>query len=116
MRSSVLICLARSLLTVLHIPHTSLFPYTTLFRSDHYPFYKAGLPAVRFTEPLEDYNHQHQTPRTENGVEYGDFEKYLNFAFMRSEEHTSELQSPVHLVCRLLLENNNMIPMLFSHS
>lgn len=49
---------------------------------DHYPFYKAGLPAVRFTEPLEDYNHQHQTPRTENGIEYGDFEKYLNFRFM----------------------------------
>jgi hypothetical protein len=49
---------------------------------DHYPFYKAGLPAVRFTEPLEDYNHQHQTPRTENGVRYGDFEKYLNFTFM----------------------------------
>jgi hypothetical protein len=49
---------------------------------DHYPFYKAGLPGVRFTEPLEDYNHQHQTPRTENGVEYGDFEKYLNFTFM----------------------------------
>src|SRR6266404_3081468 len=40
---------------------------------DHYPFYKAGLPAVRFTEPLEDYTHQHQTPRTENAVEYGDF-------------------------------------------
>jgi hypothetical protein len=49
---------------------------------DHYPFYKAGLPAVRFTEPLEDYNHQHQTPRTENGVEYGDFAKYLNAAFL----------------------------------
>jgi len=49
---------------------------------DHYVFYKAGLPAVRFTEPLEDYNHQHQTPRTENGVEYGDFEKYLDFKFM----------------------------------
>jgi len=49
---------------------------------DHYPFYKVGLPAVRFTEPLEDYNHQHQTPRTENGVEYGDFEKYLNFTFL----------------------------------
>jgi hypothetical protein len=49
---------------------------------DHYPFYKAGLPAVRFTEPLEDYNHQHQTPRNENGIEYGDFEKYLNFTFM----------------------------------
>jgi hypothetical protein len=49
---------------------------------DHFPFYKAGLPAVRFTEPLEDYNHQHQTPRTENGIEYGDFEKYLNFTFI----------------------------------
>jgi len=49
---------------------------------DHYPFYKAGLPAVRFTEPLEDYTHQHQTPRTENGVEYGDFAKYLNPGFL----------------------------------
>src|SRR2546427_7823000 len=49
---------------------------------DHYPFYKAGLPAVRFTEPLENYDHQHQTPRSENGVEYGDVEKYLNFTFM----------------------------------
>jgi peptidase M28-like protein len=49
---------------------------------DHYPFYKAGLPAVRFTEPLENYNHQHQTPRTENGIEYGDLEKYLNFTFL----------------------------------
>src|SRR5258708_4257961 len=49
---------------------------------DHYPFYNAGLPALRFTEPLENYDHQHQTPRTENGVEYGDFVKYLNFAFM----------------------------------
>jgi hypothetical protein len=49
---------------------------------DHYPFYKAGLPAVRFTEPVEDYNHQHQTPRTEKSLEYGDFMKYLNFPFM----------------------------------
>lgn len=49
---------------------------------DHYPFYKAGLPAVRFTEPLEDYAHQHQTPRTENGIEYGDFAKYLNASFL----------------------------------
>jgi hypothetical protein len=49
---------------------------------DHYIFYKAGLPAVRFTEPLEDYRHQHQTPRTENGTEYGDQMKYLDFTFM----------------------------------
>jgi hypothetical protein len=49
---------------------------------DHYPFYKVGLPAVRFTEPLEDYTHQHQTPRTENGIEYGDFARYLNATFL----------------------------------
>jgi len=49
---------------------------------DHYPFYKAGLPAVRFTEPIENYDHQHQTLRTENGVAYGDYEKYLNFTFL----------------------------------
>jgi hypothetical protein len=49
---------------------------------DHYPFYKAGMPAVRFTEPWEDYNHEHQTPRTENGVEYGDYAKFLNAAFL----------------------------------
>jgi hypothetical protein len=49
---------------------------------DHYYFYKAGLPAVRFTEPLENYTHQHQTPRVEDGVEYGDLEKYLSFAFL----------------------------------
>jgi hypothetical protein len=49
---------------------------------DHYVFYKEGLPAVRFTEPLEDYRHQHQTPRMENGTEFGDQMKYLNFAFM----------------------------------
>jgi len=49
---------------------------------DHYYFYKAGLPAVRFPEPLEDYTHQHQTPRTENGIVYGDLEKYLDFKFM----------------------------------
>lgn len=49
---------------------------------DHRPFYMAGLPAVRFTEPLEDYRHQHQTVRVENGVEYGDRLKYLDYTFM----------------------------------
>jgi hypothetical protein len=49
---------------------------------DHLPFYQTGLPAVRFTEPLEDYHHEHQTPRTEDGIEYGDEPKYLNYQFM----------------------------------
>jgi hypothetical protein len=49
---------------------------------DHRPFVEAGLPAVRFTEPLENYDHEHQTPRVENGREYGDLEKFLNFVFL----------------------------------
>jgi hypothetical protein len=52
---------------------------------DHSPFVDAGLPAVRFTEPLEDYRHQHQTPRVENGVEYGDLPKYLDFDFIAAD-------------------------------
>jgi len=51
---------------------------------DHMPFVEAGLPAVRFTEPLEDYHHEHQTPRVENGVQYGDLPQYLNFDFIAS--------------------------------
>jgi peptidase M28-like protein len=49
---------------------------------DHYPFVMAGLPAVRFTEPLEDYHHEHQNVREENGVQYGDLIKFLDFDFM----------------------------------
>jgi hypothetical protein len=48
---------------------------------DHYPFVMAGLPAVRFTEPLEDYHHEHQNVRVEDGVQYGDLPRYLNFDF-----------------------------------
>jgi hypothetical protein len=49
---------------------------------DHLPFLEAGLPAVRFTEPREDYRHQHQTPRVDNGVEYGDLTKFMDFEFL----------------------------------
>jgi hypothetical protein len=49
---------------------------------DHRPFVEAGLPAVRFTEPFENYDHEHQTPRVENGREYGDLVKFLNFDFL----------------------------------
>lgn len=49
---------------------------------DHRPFVEAGLPAVRFTEPLENYDHEHQTPRTENSREFGDVVKFLNFEFL----------------------------------
>lgn len=49
---------------------------------DHEPFIEAGFPAVRFTEPLEDYHHEHQTPRVEDGIQYGDLPQYLNFEFL----------------------------------
>ena len=49
---------------------------------DHIPFLERGYPAVRFTEPHEDYNHQHQNIRNENGVFYGDILEYVDFDYM----------------------------------
>ena len=49
---------------------------------DHSAFNREGYPAVRFTEFREDYNHQHQNVRTENGVEYGDLTKFVNFDYI----------------------------------
>ncbi len=49
---------------------------------DHLSFNRQGFAAVRFTEFREDYNHQHQNVRTENGIEYGDLPKYVNFDFV----------------------------------
>src|SRR2546422_6085895 len=72
-------------------PRSTLFPYTTLFRS-HVHHRIAGEHAVfeRFLDPL--LHRADVLPRDHIGpVE-------------RSEEHTSELQSRLHLVCRLLLE------------
>src|ERR1039457_2149903 len=62
-------------------PRSTLFPYTTLFRSDWAGFLRARV-----------YDLATQTPK--DGI-------------TRSEEHTSELQSPCNLVCRLLLEKKN---------
>src|SRR2546429_9874061 len=70
-------------------PRSTLFPYTTLFRSRHATVQAAApgrlwcLTAMRFAE----------LSNRQPGV-----------ALARSEEHTSELQSRLHLVCRLLLE------------
>jgi hypothetical protein len=49
---------------------------------DHLSFNEQGFAAVRFTEYREDYNHQHQTPRIEKGVEYGDQPKFVDFAYV----------------------------------
>src|SRR5438876_5540701 len=70
-------------------PRSTLFPYTTLFRSlNRVPQIEAHLGQY-FRQVFficDEYQHKNT------------WRKY------RSEEHTSELQSPVHLVCRLLLE------------
>jgi hypothetical protein len=49
---------------------------------DHYSFNRQGLAAVRFTEFREDYNHQHHNVRTENGIEYGDLPKFVDFDYV----------------------------------
>ncbi len=48
---------------------------------DHIPFLERGYAAVRFTEADEDYTHQHQNVRTENGVFYGDTPDFVDFEY-----------------------------------
>src|SRR5437660_4976178 len=86
-------------------PRSTLFPYTTLFRSAHRraPSLRPGM-ATTLTSGLPSQ----LTPWTGGGNPFSPGRK-----LGRSEEHTSELQSRGHLVCRLLLEkkkkkkNNN---------
>src|SRR2546422_5712606 len=82
-------------------PRSTLFPYTTLFRS------QAELASVR----QENATHQDDLSRltrahadTLKALDRSMFETASKQAEARSEEHTSELQSRLHLVCRLLLE------------
>src|SRR5260370_29524931 len=85
-------------------PRSTLFPYTTLFRSpriDHNHFRVAG--AFRFDGPLESAGMVlgRITAHDEHHVGILHVDPAENH---RSEEHTSELQSHLNLVCRLLLE------------
>ncbi|MGB7821425.1 MAG: M28 family metallopeptidase [Candidatus Sulfotelmatobacter sp.] len=49
---------------------------------DHYSFNQQGFAAVRFTEFREDFHHQHQNVRTEDGIEYGDLTKFVDFDYV----------------------------------
>ena len=49
---------------------------------DHQPFLERGYAAVRFTEPNEDYHHQHQNVRVENGIQYGDLPQFDDFNYI----------------------------------
>src|ERR1041384_6446933 len=48
---------------------------------DHIPFLERGYPAVRFTEVNEEFRHQHQNVRVENGVQFGDLPEFVDFAY-----------------------------------
>src|SRR5690348_18086023 len=94
-------------------PRSTLFPYTTLFRSGSVGLEREGLvhPRQRPREvargglvraPREQGGDEPLHQRGPGGGRIG--EEGGEDGLPRSEEHTSELQSPVHLVCRLLLE------------
>src|SRR5947208_5833122 len=99
---------------ILPPPKSTLFPYTTLFRSN-YPLTlwkiqrnaKEGIdviPGGWNKERLGHTNHQVGLPQTPPCRKGRGAWQVVARALGRSEEHTSELQSPDHLVCRLLLE------------
>ena len=48
---------------------------------DHYSFNQQGFAAIRLTEFREDFHHQHQNVRTENGIEYGDTPKFVDYDY-----------------------------------
>src|SRR5258708_23149053 len=92
-------------------PRSTLFPYTTLFRSINWLKYSpvcAGSARLMLSiskKPADSSLFVITNERFENSDESAGF-----LEIDRSEEHTSELQSPDHLVCRLLLEKKKATP------
>src|SRR2546426_4902148 len=89
-------------------PRSTLFPYTTLFRSvkgegETWPPSSSRSPFTLLSSPFTLHPGLSSSFHLENGEErlLGDLHRA---DLLRSEEHTSELQSPCNLVCRLLLE------------
>ncbi|MGH8674187.1 MAG: M28 family peptidase, partial [Burkholderiales bacterium] len=69
-----------------HVPHLKV---DVIYRrdrylrgGDHFPFLDAGYAALRFTEPVEDFRHQHQDVRVVNGVQYGDLPEFVDFGYV----------------------------------
>ncbi len=54
---------------------------------DHIPFLDAGIPAIRFSVAVENYDHQHQDLRTEKGVIHGDTIEFMDFAYLAKVTH-----------------------------
>src|SRR3712207_8762316 len=88
-------------------PRSTLFPYTTLFRSE--------AAAREEDEALDELPELGRDRDVAHLVSLAaDAQEDLSVARLRSEEHTSELQSRQYLVCRLLLEKNNNRPKAFT--
>jgi hypothetical protein len=56
---------------------------------DHRPFLEQGFPAARFTEPNENFAHQHQDVRVENGVQFGDLPQFCDFDYIARVARTN---------------------------
>src|SRR3712207_7940284 len=83
-------------------PRSTLFPYTTLFRSDEFHARGTLLMVGTFGDPRTEGSMAIFTTR-ESAEEFVADDPFVRNG-VRSEEHTSELQSRQYLVCRLLLE------------
>src|SRR3712207_8171404 len=82
-------------------PRSTLFPYTTLFRSKYLSGQEHPKTTLVYEYAKAEGDPYYPVPRPENAALY---RKYHELAEARSEEHTSELQSRQYLVCSLLLE------------
>src|SRR2546429_4988095 len=94
-------------------PRSTLFPYTTLFRS-----ITARLPWERAEGKIQPWHHDRLAAvyvRQSTAAQVADHGESTRLQY-RSEEHTSELQSRLHLVCRLLLEKKKQHTMRSSHT
>src|SRR5689334_23903645 len=96
-------------------PRSTLFPYTTLFRSDavrrllehHLLHHQDRVRVVDEQDGLQTRPPFRGQPAKERATASAEAHCSPNSQPWRSEEHTSELQSQFHLVCRLLLEKKN---------
>src|SRR3712207_8068738 len=93
-------------------PRSTLFPYTTLFRSDLLESRYPEFPGLNLTWEVREGIAKH-SKSFDPTQPVPDFEEFAaapwpSLEAQRSEEHTSELQSRQYLVCRLLLEKNNI--------
>src|SRR5690242_21408824 len=91
-------------------PRSTLFPYTTLFRSLQCVRLKTKIRVERAQEWLDCGNPDYQAKTHQTLLQKREFNELTIdplLGTIRSEEHTSELQSHVNLVCRLLLEKKN---------